>query len=60
MFFIVWPCIASEQPTWVEIENTVYGAKSDERGPIGGGNGYVNIIVKGDYAITGLWNTADP
>jgi len=54
MFCLVWPCIASEQPTWVEIENTVYGAKSDERGPIGGGSGYVNIIVKGDYIVKDL------
>jgi hypothetical protein len=54
IFFIVWPCIAAEQPTWVEIDNTVYGAMSDERGPIGGGTGYANIIVKGDYIVKDL------
>jgi hypothetical protein len=42
---------ASEQPTWVEIDNTVYGARSDKRGPIGGGKGYTNITGKGDYTV---------
>ena len=54
MFCIVLPCAASEQPTWIEIDNTVYGAKSDERGPIGGAKGYTNITVKGDYAVKNL------
>jgi len=54
MFCIVWPCVAAEQPTWVEIDNTVYGAKPDERGPIGGGNGYANITTKGDYTVKDL------
>ena len=54
MFCIVLPCVAAGQPTWVEIDNTVYGAKSDDRGPIGGGNGYTNIIVKGDCTVKDL------
>ncbi|MCP4613348.1 MAG: hypothetical protein GY845_32050 [Planctomycetes bacterium] len=54
MFCVVWPCKAAEQPTWVEIDNTVYGAKPDKRGPIGGRAGYTNIIVKGDYTVKDL------
>jgi hypothetical protein len=54
MFCIGWPCIAAEQPTWVEIDNTVYGARPDKRGLIGGGNGYMNITVKGDYIVKDL------
>ena len=54
IFCIVWPCIAAEQPTWVEIDNNVYGAKPDKRGPIGGRTDYANIIVKGDYIVKDL------
>ena len=54
MFCIVWPCIAAEQQTWVEIDKTVYGAKPDKRGPIGGRTDYANIIVKGDYTVKNL------
>ncbi|MCK4222051.1 MAG: hypothetical protein KAX25_04200, partial [Dehalococcoidia bacterium] len=54
MFCIAWSCVAAEQPTWVEIDNTVYGARPDERGPIGGGNGYAYITTKGDYTVKDL------
>ncbi|MCP4256171.1 MAG: hypothetical protein GY774_01430 [Planctomycetes bacterium] len=54
IFSIVSPCIAAEQPTWVEINNTVYGAKPDQRGSIGGGNSYANITIKGDYIVKDL------
>jgi len=54
MFCIILPCITAEQPTWVEIDNTIYGAKPDKKGPIGGGTGYANIIVKGDYIVKDL------
>jgi len=40
---------SADEPTWVEIEGVVYGARPDQRGPIGGGSGYANIITKGDY-----------
>lgn len=40
--------------TWVEIDGTVYGAKADERGPIGGADGYMNIVTKGDYIVRDL------
>ena len=38
----------------MEIDNTLYGAKPDKLGPIGGGNGYANIITKGDYTVVDL------
>ena len=47
-------CVAGDAPTWVQIDNTVYGAKPDKRGPIGGGKGYAKIITKGDYTAKDL------
>jgi hypothetical protein len=38
----------------VEIDGVVYGARADERGPIGGGAGYVNIVTKGDFTANDL------
>ena len=49
-----WPCHAAEAPTWVEVNGMTYGAKADERGPIGGGAGYANSITKGDYTVKNL------
>ena len=46
--------VAAEEPTWVQIDNIVYGAKPDERGPIGGTNGYTNIVTKGDHTADSL------
>lgn len=40
---------AQENQTWVEIDGVTYGARPDERGPIGGGEGYVEIVTAGDY-----------
>ena len=40
--------------TWVQIDDVVYGAKPDERGPIGGGEAYVNIITSGDSTVAAL------
>lgn len=54
MSCISLPCIAADEQTWVEIENVVYGAKPDARGPIGGGNGYADIITKGDFIVRDL------
>jgi hypothetical protein len=54
IFFFLWPCVAGEQSTWVKIDETIYGAKPDKRGPIGGGKGYINIISKGDYTVKDL------
>jgi hypothetical protein len=52
--FIAWSCVAADEPTWVEIDSTVYGAEPDKRGPIGGAGGYANVIVKGDYIVKDL------
>jgi len=40
--------------SWIEEKGEIYGAKADERGPIGGGEGYRGIVTKGDYRVTGL------
>ncbi len=37
--------------TWVEIEGEVYGARPNELGPIGGGEGYQRILTDGDYRV---------
>jgi hypothetical protein len=54
LFCVALPCVADDEPTWVEIDNIVYGAKPDDRGPIGGENGYVKIITEGDYTVRNL------
>ena len=54
LFCVALHCIAADEPTWVQIDNIVYGAKPDDRGPIGGGNGYANIIAEGDYTVRNL------
>jgi hypothetical protein len=46
--------VAGNGPTWVKIKNEIYGAKPDDLGPIGGGDGYRNSITKGDYTVTDL------
>ncbi len=48
------PCLAADEPTWVEVDNVVYGAKPGEIGPIGGAKGYANIVTKGDYVVNDL------
>jgi len=40
--------------TWVELKGQVYGAKPDERGPLGGGAGYTAIVTGGDYVVSSL------
>jgi len=40
--------------TWVEIDGTIYGAKPDERGPIGGGKGYIKVVTGGDRRAANL------
>ena len=49
-----WCCAEADEATWVEIDGTVYGAKPDESGPIGGGEGYANIVTAGDYSAENL------
>jgi hypothetical protein len=48
------PCLAADEPTWVEIDNVVYGAKPDGRGPLGGGKGYANAVAGGDFIVKDL------
>ena len=54
LFCIAWPRAVADEPTFVEIKDTVYGARPDSRGPIGGENGYENIVTRGDYTATDL------
>ena len=46
--------IKKEKSTWKKIGDSIYGAKADETGPIGGGKGYKNIITSGDYTVDSL------
>ncbi len=46
--------VSADEPTWVEIDNVVYGAQPDERGPIGGGDGYAHVVTRGDYTAETL------
>ncbi len=48
-----------EKPTWKKIGNTIYGAKADETGPIGGGKGYSKVITSGDYTVDSLESLID-
>jgi len=48
------PCLPADDLTWVKIDNVVYGARPDDRGPIGGGHGYANMVTSGDYAVENL------
>ena len=45
---------ATEEPTWVKIGDTMYGARADERGPIGGGPGYTGVVTQGDFVVKDL------
>ena len=46
----------ADQPgrPWVEIQGEMYGARADERGPLGGGPGYKRSVAKGDYTAKDL------
>ena len=44
-------CLAVGERTYVEIDGTVYGARPDEQGPIGGGDGYANAVTQGEYTV---------
>ncbi len=50
---------SAESPSWVEIESAVYGAKADDRGPIGGGEGYRNTMSTGDFIATNVDSLLD-
>lgn len=42
---------AMSQESWVERDGVVYGAKAGDTGPIGGGEGYKNVVTEGDYTV---------
>ncbi|MEQ8847644.1 hypothetical protein [Botrimarina sp.] len=48
------PGAASEAPYAVEVDGVIYGAVADERGPIGGGQGYDAIVTSGDHTARTL------
>jgi hypothetical protein len=47
-------CGTADEPTSVKIGETTYGARADERGPIGGGQGYTRVVKKGDFVVKDL------
>lgn len=49
----------AQDGTWVERGGEIYGAQPDERGPIGGGEGYASIVTEGDYTATTLEELID-
>jgi len=40
--------------SWLKINGEIFGAKPDDRGPIGGGAGYKKVIVSGKYNVKDL------
>ena len=40
--------------TWTTVGGEVYGAKPDERGPIGGGDGYQGVTTGGNFRVRTL------
>ena len=54
-----WSSGLAARQTWVEVEETVYGAKPDQLGPLGGGSGYANVVTKGDYTVKDLDSLLD-
>ncbi|MFC1526046.1 right-handed parallel beta-helix repeat-containing protein [Candidatus Latescibacterota bacterium] len=49
----------AEQQTWITVGGTSYGAQPDERGPIGGGDGYTETVSGGNLAATDLESLID-
>lgn len=45
--------VAQEQ-TWIEVNGESFGARPDDRGPIGGGVGYADVMTQGDHIATNL------
>lgn len=37
--------------SWLDIGGKIYGARPDEKGPLGGGCGYSQIVTKGDFTV---------
>lgn len=53
------PDSPDEKQTWKKIGNKIYGAKADEQGPIGGGEGYKRIVTQGDFVAENLETLID-
>ena len=49
----------AEQASFLELGGVIYGAKPDERGPIGGGPGYQDTITSGDITASTLEELID-
>ena len=47
-------CVVADEPTSVEMDGVVYGAKADKLGLIGGGNSYGSNVTKGDFTVRDL------
>ncbi|HEC02588.1 MAG TPA: hypothetical protein ENI81_03530 [Phycisphaerales bacterium] len=56
---VALPCLAADDPTWVKVDDVVYGARPDDRGPIGGGHGYADVVAGGDYTAENLEELLD-
>lgn len=52
-------CTASDIITNMIVDKKSYGAKANKHGSIGGSNGYLNTIVKGDYIVNNLEELID-
>lgn len=50
---------AAGETSYTILEDVVYGAQPDERGPIGGGMGYVDVVTSGDTVATTLEELID-
>jgi hypothetical protein len=51
----IWSPLAGDvDPTFFEADGVVYGAKPDDRGPIGGADGYHDIVTQGDHTVSDL------
>lgn len=48
------PASVGPGATWVEVAGEVYGARPDERGPIGGGAGYAASVTEGHHTARTL------
>jgi len=47
------------EDTCVEIDGELYGARPDDRGPFGGGDGYAGIVTGGDYCVRNTFELID-
>jgi hypothetical protein len=45
---------AADDATWVQIHDTVFGARPDKLGPIGGGDTYAGTFTKSDHTVKDL------